>query len=173
MRERSIHSEDTNRGPRKPHGHAALAPSSRSASRRSRCIFDRRWAAAARAHPAMPKWPARPCCKTQLAARCKTPCWHRLMFRIGEELVALLHGAADPPGDALQQRCPPDAEIAALCRAQHRFLPARARCEMGCDFLTTFLATAFACLLGPCLRSCLRKLILHPIRFCEARAAPT
>ena len=68
-----------------PHGHAAQAPSSRSASRRSRCLFVRRWAAAARVHPATPEWPPRTHSKTHLAARCKTHRWLRFGSRLTEQ----------------------------------------------------------------------------------------
>ena len=58
--EREVHSGDTQPGQQaskaRTQTELSLAPS-RSASRCSRCTFDRRWAAAARPHPATPKWP--------------------------------------------------------------------------------------------------------------------
>ena len=82
---------------RKPHGHAALAPSSRSASRRSRCLFVRRRAAAARVHPATPEWPPRTHNKTHLAARCKTHRWLRFVSRLTEQSSLMDRDYSGPP----------------------------------------------------------------------------
>ena len=73
--------------------------SSRSASWRSRCIFDRRWSAAARAHSKTPEWPPRSRCKTHHAARCKTHRWLRFVSRLAEQSSLIDHEYDGPsPG---------------------------------------------------------------------------
>ena len=136
-----------------------------------------RTAAAVTSRPSPPASTPRSCCTPRAAAAsCSALRLRCIVLRIGEVLFALLHVAADAPDDELQCRCPPDAEIAALRPAQHRFLPAHARCDMDVTFWQTLSATAFACLLGPCLRSCLRSCLLHRRQasrystgICEAR----
>ena len=81
------------------------------------------------------------------AASCSTLRLRRIVLRIGEELVALLHVVVDRPGGALQQGSPPDAEIAAARRAQRRFLTAQL--EMRCVTVAS-VASRSRAPPGPC-----------------------